>query len=118
MALLQSLHEPFRRIDLLLDESGRLLFLTGRGIGRVHQYVRIFLVHPELRQRESGHGQHKIAVHQVKLEVGHDLLSLVIVGVVDLAARRGIELHDLAHGRLHFLLGQAQLGHDSLEMPV
>ena len=117
VALLERLDEPFRRIHLLLDEDSRFLGLgIVAGLG-CFQQLRILPLDLHLREREARHRQQEFPLRaELQLEVRHDLLRLVGIGIVDLAARGGIELDDLLQRRLERVLVDAHTEHDLLEV--
>ena len=77
--LLDCLHEPFRRIQLLFDEHRGILLFPLRRIGSFHKDVCIFLVHPEFRNGKTRNRQDKFTILEIENEVRYNLLSLIVV---------------------------------------
>ena len=116
LTLAQGLDEPFRGGDLLAHERGRVLLGAVRGILAVLHDLRVAAVDPELRDGEARHGQDQFAVLVVQPEVGDDLLGLVGVAVVNLAAGGRVELLDLVQDGLELVRVQVEAVHQLREL--
>ena len=116
LALAEGFDEPLRGGDLLADEGGSILLGAVRGILAVLHDFRVAAVDAELRDGEAGHGQDQFAVLVIETEVGNDLLGLVAVAVVDLAAGGRIELLDFVQDGLELIRIQVESVHQFLEL--
>ena len=118
VALLESLHKPLCRIQLLLHKRGRLLLLPVRRPLSLDKKLSVLAIHTDFRNIETRHRQFQLSVHNVQHEIRHNLLSLIVVGIINLASRSRVQLDDLSHDGLHLLLAQSKFRDDLLEMPV
>ena len=116
LALAEGLDEPLRGGNLLADERGRVLLGAVRGVLAVLHDLSVAAVDPELGDGEARHGQDQFAVLVVQPEVGDDLLGLVGVAVVDLAAGGRIELLDLVQDGLELVRVQVEAVHQLREL--
>ena len=118
LALAEGLDEPFGGGDLLAHEGGGVLLGAVVGVLAVLHDLGVAAVDPELGDGEAGHGQDQLPVLVVKAEVGDDLLGLVAVAVVDLAAGGRIELPDLVQDGLELVRIQVEAVHELRELPA
>ena len=116
LALAEGLDEPFRGGDLLAHERRSVLLGAVRGVFAVLHDFRIAAVDPEFRDGEARHGQDQFTVLIVQPEVGDDLLGLVGVAVVDLAAGGRIQLLDLVQDGLELVRVQVETVHQLREL--
>ena len=116
MPLAQGIHEPFRRLEFLLHE-GRCILLGPFGrVGRLHQDVRISVVHLHLRHRKPRHSEYKFAVLHIQHEVRNHLASVVVIGICNLSSRGGVEFQDTGHRCLEPLRSHSGLRHYAVEV--
>ena len=118
LALAEGLDEPLGGVELLLDEDRGVLLRTVGGIAAVLHDFRIAAVDPELRDGETGHRQDQFAVLVVEPEVGNNLLRLVVVAVINLAAGGRVELPDLVQDGLELVGVQVEAVHELRELPA
>ena len=116
LALTERLDEPLRSGDLLTHERGGILLGAVRGVFSVLHDLRVAAVDPELRNGEARHGQDQFAVLVIQPEVGDDLLGLVGIAVVNLAAGGRIELLDLVQDGLELVRVQVEAVHQLREL--
>ena len=116
LPLAEGLDEPLRGGDLLAHERGRVLLGAVIGVLAVLHDFGVTAVDAELRDGEARHGQDQLPVLVVQAEVGNDLLGLVVVAVVDLAAGRGIELADFVQDGLQLVRVQVEAVHQLREL--
>ena len=116
LALTEGLDEPLGGGDLLAHEGGGVLLgAVGGVLARLHDFG-VTAVDPQLRDGEARHGQDQFPVLVVETEVGDDLLGLVGVAVVDLAAGGRIQLLDLVQDGLELLFVQVEARHQPREL--
>ena len=118
LPLLQGLYEPFGRVYLLADESGRFLLGTVSGALCFGHHVGVFPVHAELGDIEARHSKGYLTVVFLQNEVRHNLLGLVGIAIVQLPAGGGIETRDAGNGGLQPGFIQAKSAHHLVEMAV
>ena len=116
LALAEGLDEPLRGGDLLPHERGGVLLGTVAGIFAALHDFGVTAVDAKLRDGEARHGQDQLAILIVQPEIGHDLLGLVAVAVVNLAAGRRIELLDLVQDGFELVRIQVEAGHQLREL--
>ena len=116
LTLSERLDEPFRGGDLLAHERGGILLGAVRGVFAILHDLRVAAVDPELRNGEARHGQDQFAVLVIQPEVGDDLLGLVGVTVINLAAGGRIELLDLIQDGLELVRVQVETVHQLREL--
>ena len=116
LALAEGFDEPLRRGNLLADEGGRILLGAVRGVFAVLHNLGVAAVDAEFGDGEARHRQDQFAVFVVQPEVGDDLLGLVGIAVVDLAAGRRIELLDLVQDGLELVRVQMEAVHEFREL--
>ena len=116
LALAEGLDEPLGRGDLLADKRGRVLLGTVVGVLAVLHDFGVAAVDAELRDGEARHRQDQFPVLVVETEVGDDLLRLVVVAVVDLAAGGRVELPDLVQDGLELVGVQVEAVHELREL--
>ena len=116
LALAEGFDEPLRSGDLLAHERGGILLGTVVGVLAVLHDFRVAAVDAEFGDGEARHGQDQFAVLVVQPEVGDDLLGLVVVAVVDLAAGRGIELLDLVQHAFELVRIEVEAVHQLREL--
>ena len=118
LALAEGLDEPLGGGDLLAYEGGGVFLGTVVGVLAVLHDFGVAAVDAELRDGKAGHRQDQFAVLVVEPEVGNNLLRLVVVAVVDLAAGGRVELPDLVQDGLELVGVQVETVHELRELPA
>ena len=116
LALAEGLDKPLGGGDLLAHEGGGVLLGTVVGVLAVLHDFGVAAVDAEFRDGEAGHRQDQFPVLVVETEVGNDLLRLVVVAVVDLAAGGRVELPDLVQDGLELVSVQMEAVHEFREL--
>ena len=116
LALAEGLNEPLRGGNLLAHEGGGVFLGAVRGVLAVLHDLGVAAIDAELGDGEARHGQDQFTVLVVQPEVGDDLLGLVGVAVIDLAAGGRIELLDLVQDGLELVRVQVEAVHQFREL--
>ena len=116
LALAEGLDEPLRSGYLLAHERGCILLGTVCRVLAVLHDLGIAAVDAEFGDGETRHRQDQFSVLVVQPEVGDDLLGLVGVAVVNLAAGGRIELLDLVQDGLELVRVQVEAVHQLREL--
>ena len=117
LALTKGLDEPLGGGDLLAYEGGGVFLGTVVGVLAVLHDFGVAAVDAKLRDGEAGHRQDQFPVLVVETEVGDDLLRLVAVTVVNLAAGGRVEFPNLVQDGLQLVGVQVEAVHEFGELP-